>query len=207
MAAIEAYCLGDGRRSGEKQLETFGYLWGSKKYAAHETIFFLEKISLSLSARRTSGSVTPNRKAARLKNEVMMRWSPHTTMLGSFHTHPYESLEEVKLNSGFEFSDADFGCFQHDDFLWKESGDTPVNFAMTICKLSRVHESGFGEWRRPNLWQFDIGEFRLWLNVSVGSVDEYGNRCLTLNKKSVATLDLNARFFNERGTRFKLDHE
>jgi hypothetical protein len=162
-------------------------------------------MSLSLSAERTNGSVTPNAFAARLKNEVMTRWAPHRTMLGSFHTHPYQTLDEVKKCSGFEFSDPDFDCFHHNDFLWEQSGNNPVNFAMTICRLSRVRDSGWGECLRPNIWQFDVGEFRLWLNVCVGSLDDYGNRCLTGNKRSAAILDLNSRFFNEAGARFKLD--
>lgn len=205
MAAIEAYCLGDGRRSRATQLETFGYVWGSKKTSANETVFFLEKMSLSLSAQRTNGSVTPNGSAARLKNEVMSRWAPHRTMLGSFHTHPYQTLDEVKKVSGYEFSEPDFRIFQQDDFLWEQSGNNPVNFAMTICKLSRVRDSGWGEHLRPNIWQFDIGEFRLWLNVCVGCLDDDGNRGLTGNKRSAALLDLNSRFFNDAGSRFNLN--
>ncbi|NSY16158.1 hypothetical protein [Neorhizobium sp. AL 9.2.2] len=204
MAAIEAYSLGDGRRSVLNGLETFGYLWGSKRVSQEETVFHLEKLSVSISAERTSESVKPHVKAARLKNDVMSRWAPHRTMLGSFHTHPYTSLDEVKKIYGYEFSEPDFDLFHHDDFLWEQSGNNPVNFAMTICKLSRVRESIGGDWLRPNIWQFDVGEFRLWLNVCVGSLDDYGNRCLTGNKRSAAHLELNTRFFNQAGDRFSL---
>jgi hypothetical protein len=203
MAAIEAYCLGDGQRSPRKELETFGYIWGSKRESKDEIVFHLEKASVSISAKRTNESVMPHISAARLKNEVMRRWAPHRTMLGSFHTHPYATLDEVKQIAGYEFSDPDFDLFHHDDFLWEQSGQSPIHFAMTICKLGRVRETRGGDWLRPNIWQFDVGEFRLWLNVCVGSLDDHGNRCLTGNKRSAAYLDLNTRFFNEAGDRFK----
>ncbi|QXX73730.1 hypothetical protein MHY1_00528 [Methylovirgula sp. HY1] len=32
LAAIEAYCLGDGQKGKQRQkLETYGYIWGTKK--------------------------------------------------------------------------------------------------------------------------------------------------------------------------------
>ncbi len=201
LAAVEAYCLGDGRRSGAAHLETLGYVWGFGRIEDELTVLYVTKLSMSLSARRTNNSVTPNLRAALLKNEVIRRWSPQLSLLGDFHTHPYEDLSQVQGCNGFEFSTADYASFAKDDLVWNESGNSPLMLAMTICKLNRVHTSIGGEQIRGNVWRFDVGEYRLWLNAAVGELDAQGNRVATGNKYSKVDLDLNSRFFNISGDR------
>lgn len=201
LAAIEAYCLGDGRSKELTKLETLGYLWGFKKISEEETVFLLDRMSLSLSAKRDRNSVTPNHKAVEIKNSVVERWSPHLSLLGDFHTHPYENLQEVNSCKGFEFSEGDISFLLNDDFLWEKSDQTPINLAITICELGRVHSKWGGDWIRNNIWQYDIGEFRLWINANVGYLDDDGDRQHTGNKRSKTILDLNTRFFNEKGDR------
>lgn len=201
LAALEAYVLGDQRNKKNKEkVETFGYIWGFRKIENDTINLYLDRMSLSLSARRTNGSVTPNEHAAELKHNLIERWSPHLMLLGDFHTHPYDDLAEVKSQVGWDFSDADLVSLDSDEFLWRKSDQTPVNLVMTVCRLGRVRETYDAVMRGDNLWQFDAGEFRFWLNVNVGYVDHNGDRQQTFKNNSGVFLDL-SRFYNGRSDR------
>lgn len=206
LAAVEAYCLGDGHaKSG---LETYAYVWGYKRELEEETIFYLDRMSLSLSAARAADSVTPSEDAARLKNEIIERWSPHLTLLGDFHTHPHKNLAEVLSardgdgpKGGFHFSAADRESFHGDDFLWEVSGDTPVNIVMTICRMGKVKESYGATSVKNHIWQYDVGEFRFWLTINIGYIDEDEERYLTVETGDEVYLELDSRFYNYAGDR------
>lgn len=49
---------------------------------------------------------------------------------------------------------------------------------------------------RGNVFSFSVGEFRFWLNATVGFVSENGDRYCTENRRSAAAFDLNSRYFN-----------
>ncbi|MGE3917969.1 MAG: hypothetical protein AB7F78_19920, partial [Hyphomicrobiaceae bacterium] len=115
LAAAEAYCLGDGDRP--RSIETLGYMWGSSRKARDVTEIYIERVSVSISAQRHRNWVQPNNDAARFKNEIVQRWSPHLQLLGDFHSHPYKTRAEVEDQRGYEFSDGDFDAFMNDDFL------------------------------------------------------------------------------------------
>ena len=200
LASIEAYCLGDGN-GRRHSLETLGYYWGVKRVDPELTSFHIERTSVSLSAQRHKDWVVANADAPRLKNEVVTRWSPHLTLLGDFHSHPYRNLSEVKENNGFEFSDDDFESFLDDDLIWEKSGNTPMMLVMTVARLERVRESSVEYLIRNNVSSFDVGEFRFWLNAAVGYLDADGERCNTGNTHSPVYLDLGSRFFNMKGDR------
>lgn len=196
LATLEAYVLGDGRPRRTK-LETLGYLWGfSREDSKGTTHFHVDLMSLSISAKRSRNSVKPNDQAVRLKSELMDRWAPHLTLIGDFHSHPYENLAEVRDIRGFEFSDADEASFLDDDFLWERANDQPIMLAMTICKLARVHEKHAAETIRSNIAHFDVGEFRFWLNAAVGFLDASGSRRCTGNRPSNVKLRIDSRFYN-----------
>jgi hypothetical protein len=188
LASIEAYCLGDGRRSDKNMLETLGYIWGYKKAERDQDIFFLDRMSLSLSARRTKNSVEQHERAAELKNDVVNKWSPHVTLYGDFHSHPYSNIEEVKSE------------FISNDYVWKKSSDMPIMLVLTICRMERVRESSGAKRERANLWRFDVGEFRCWLNAAVGYM-ENRKRCHSGNKHSHVQLNLYRHFLNQSGDR------
>jgi len=106
MAALEAYILGDGRR-GKTRLETSGLLWGYVRQREDATHIHVEQTSILLSSRRHQDWVDFNPVATKLKNSVMAEWAPHLSLLGDFHTHPYESRQDHVFNQGAKFSDAD----------------------------------------------------------------------------------------------------
>jgi hypothetical protein len=200
LAAIEAYCYGDKPGRRWRPVETLGYIWGFKKRDESETVLFLDRMSISISSTRGRDSVDPNPEAAVLKNEVVMRWSPHLALLGDFHSHPYRTLSDVNAINGFEFSDRDFAAFLSDDLTWRESADNPVMLAITICRLGRVREN-FGERIRSNVHRFKVGQFQFWINVAVGYLDAEGKRCHTGNSHSKAVLDLDQWLYNPASAR------
>jgi len=199
IAAIEAYLVGDGRN---KELETYGYVYGFRTSAGNQTRILVDRMHVSTSAKKTTDYVIPNETAEKLVHAILQRRSPHLLYLGDFHTHPYGTLKKVNKISGYEFSPPDLESFPNLDFLWEQSDDNPIMLVMTICKLRRVARTG-GEFIRPNIWQFNVGEFRLWLNVVVGfesgiGRDHTGNNG---NGHDRAFLDMDSLFYNERGER------
>jgi hypothetical protein len=195
LAAVEAYCYGKRTKRKWNPVETLGYVWGFKKEEDERTIFYLDRTSLSISSSRERYGVLPNEEAARLKNQVVMRWSPHLTMLGDFHSHPYQTLSQVQKTTGFEFTAEDFKSLLTDDMMWDFSGNTPVMLAITVCRLGRVREN-IGGHLRGNVYRYAVGEFQFWINVAVGYVGEDGKRHHTGNSHSRVELDIDAWHYN-----------
>jgi hypothetical protein len=156
LAAIEAYCYGSVTGRKWRPVETLGYIWGFRRQVQDKTVFFLDRMSLSISSIRASTSVEPNPK--------------------------------------------DFQSFLGDDFIWNQSENCPVMLAITICRLNRVRER-FGGQVRSNICSYAVGQFRFWLAVSVGFLDELGNRQCTGNKHSKAELELEYWLYNAASDR------
>jgi hypothetical protein len=202
LAAIEAYCYGKVRGKRGFAVETLGYLWGYRKQENSTATFYLDRTSVSISAERQYHSVTPNQNAARLKNEVMMRWSPHLTMLGDFHSHPYRNLKEVFTEAGYNFSPADFNELKVNDFIWEQSGNNPVILVVAVCKLGRVRDSVQDNFRN-NTARFAVGDFQFWLNAAVGYVGPDGKRRITGNTSPDVQVLLDGWYYNKAGGRVK----
>lgn len=205
LATVEAYVLGD--RQGHNEIETFGYIWGTRTIRNNSVFFSLERGSISLSAERDQNWVRPNNRAAILKDAVVRRWSPHMSLLGHFHTHPYINRVEVGHFRGFEFSPGDFRAFINGEYFWENADNMPIMLVMTVCRLQRVHSSVYGKMIRSNVWRFDIGEYRFWLNAVAGYLDDNHVRQHTPNHSRPENdvnvlLDL-SRFYNQGGDRLE----
>ncbi|MDP3603822.1 MAG: hypothetical protein Q8R85_21920 [Bosea sp. (in: a-proteobacteria)] len=195
LAAIEAYCLGDGQGSAFEQVETLGYLWGHRKFDPDLTTIFIVKASVSISAHRGDSYVIPHPQALLLKDNFVARWSPHLAFLGEFHSHPFDDVASVRQARGFEFSEQDVDSFVGDGPLWARSDNNPLMLAVTVCRLSHVRASWCSQ-PRANVFSFSVGEFRFWLNARVGFADKNGDRYYTEERRSAVILDLNSRYFN-----------
>ena len=74
LATVEALSFRGPRSSGKAGVETYGYVWGSKKTCPNgDIVFFLDKLSISLTAKRAALSVEPNRRAGKIKDELFKR--------------------------------------------------------------------------------------------------------------------------------------
>ena len=67
--------------------------------------------------------------------------------------------------------------------------------------ILKVSERDQAHCIRENLWEFDAGEFRFWLNVNVGYLDILDERQQTFVDGDGAFLDLSTRFYNMKGDR------
>jgi hypothetical protein len=182
LATMEAYCFRGSRAHKKAGVETYGYIWGGKKsYSNGPTVFYLDKLSVSLTAKRSSRSVFPNHRAGVLKWQLLRRIAPHKTLLAEFHSHPYANAKSMKEDAGFEFSAADFEDFLEEDFFWETSDNNPIMLVQAVCRLNRKGSRGSG-WLRRNVCYFDIDDHRFWINAVVGFLDEQGNRRHTGNR-------------------------
>jgi hypothetical protein len=200
LAAVEAFCLGDGQPLADEPTEIFGFFWGHRKFGTDVTTIFIAKASVSVSAHRGENYVIPHPQALVLKDNFVSRWSPHMSFLGEFHTHPFEDVISVQQARGYEFSEQDIDSFVSDAPLWARSGNNPLMLVMTVCRLGRVRESWCTQ-PRDNVFSFSVGEFRFWLNATVGCCSPNGDRCYTDTRRSAVRFDLNSRYFNQRGDR------
>jgi hypothetical protein len=189
LATVEAYSY-RGYRSGRLTgVETYGYVWGSKKSQANgDVVFFLDKLSVSLTAKKSAQYVLPNRLAAIIKDELFSQLAPHQTLLADFHSHPYANVKAMTHAVGFEFSDDDFNDFLSDDFLWDSANNNPVMLLQAVCRRSRSSASEMG-WKRQNVFHFDVGQYRFWVNAVVGYLDGRGKRCHTGNVTRLVRID------------------
>lgn len=201
LAAVEAYVLGVGKKGKVSGFETMGYIWGYRKKTDNVIVLYLDRMSLSVSAKKSSNSVKPNEYAAELKNNIVQQLSPQLMLLGDFHTHPYYDLEECKSCRGWEFSDHDKRFFLGDDFLWEAADSTPINIVIAVCRLGRVQEKVGATIISECVWQYDVGEFRFWINVNVGYMHPMDGRVTTEEKGEGVFLDFDARFYNGAGNR------
>jgi hypothetical protein len=181
LATVEAFSFRGPQSSSKTGVETYGYVWGSKKtYPDGQTVFFLDKLSVSLSAKRAALSVIPNRRAGKIKDELFKQLAPHQTLLADFHSHPYPSNKAVTQKVGFDFSETDFDNFLDDDFLWQSADNTPIMLVQTVCRRDRSTGGDMG-WKRQNVFHFDVANYRFWVNAAVGYLDGRGKRRHTGN--------------------------
>ena len=206
LSTLEAYVHGDGHKRKKQHtlaVETLGFLWGHYTQTYDDMLnIHIDMMSLSLSADRDVDSVCDVKNSVELKNALLSRWAPHLKLVGDYHSHPYNTLAEVKDKDilGFEFSEGDIDAFLTDEIYWKQN-ENPIMVAMTICKLSRVHEAYSSETVRSNIVCFDVGEFRFWMNVGVGYLNHDGKRQWTGNTHSSVELRLDSKFYNYSGDR------
>lgn len=204
LSASESFVLGDGarpsrRRKGPPSVETYGFVYGFRRllYNGEVEHVYVDRFYESLSAQRKIDSVKPQDDAVWLKNSIIERWSPHLTLLGDFHTHPYESREDVEKANGWEFSDQDIEAFRNDKGLWKLTKNRPIMFVMAVAPIMRVHSTE-AEWKSDGTWVFNVGNLRFWLTAGVGYSKKKKRRLL---KRKDITVELDPRFYNETGAR------
>ncbi len=189
LATVEAYNFRDPKANNGSGVETYGYVWGHRKSYPHGlTVFYLDKFSVSIAAKRSAQMVVPNRNAGILKRKVLNQLAPHRTLLADFHSHPYASQKSMKLDAGYEFSDVDFDDFLDQDLFWESSNNNPVMLVQTICPLGRRVGRSSG-WQRRNVFYFDVDGYRLWVNAAVGYLDEKGKRRHTGNRTRFVAIE------------------
>jgi hypothetical protein len=217
LAAIESFYYGDGMEKPENEItevskEILGHIWGYRKVEAHRTVFFLDRMSLSISSTRMPDSVHDlNNRAARLKKSVVELFSPELTLLGDFHTHPHPKKSEsiVKKDKLYRFSPEDFGSFVSDDLIWESAGNNPVMLVITVCKRRKMATDAMTHISR-NTATYPIGQLRFWISAVVGFAhigkrSRIGKRMHTMNKSAKVELIIDNYIQSLEGEQFETD--
>lgn len=110
--AFEAYEVEHkthSRGKGKIGIETYGLLWGYviPERNGHRSRIVCTMATVETSALRHEDWVQPNLESLRSKAEFVQRYWPQLELVGTFHSHPYESLSEVNECRGWQASDED----------------------------------------------------------------------------------------------------
>jgi hypothetical protein len=110
--AIEAYEFmhkNHKKGKGYDQLETFGLLWGYVIAAKGEqpAKVVATMATVETSAIRHNEWVEPDFDSIKAKKEFFGKYWPNVELVGTFHSHPYEDLDEINSVKGWRASGND----------------------------------------------------------------------------------------------------
>jgi hypothetical protein len=148
-SAIEAYEIShitDKKGSGKNRLETYGLLWGYALPARVNTPPRLVGVvaTVETSAERDINTVVPKYISLEMKKDFIREHWPQLELIGTFHSHPYDSLAEVKRHRGWRASkdvndngDGDYAAWpQFHEEICPEM-DELAHLIVTITQLER----------------------------------------------------------------------
>ena len=174
LAASESFVLGNSTWHGS--VEIHGYLWGNRRVDSGGSVEYvhIDKFSISASASGDEDSVQVDDDVVRLKNSILNFWAPHYHFLGTFHTHPYDTLDEVKEHQGWNFSRQDRSVFLRDEDLWKLSGPNhyPIMMVMAVTQIAKVNDTELSVHANGGRIEFNVGNLRFWLSMGIGRMSE-----------------------------------
>lgn len=174
MAAIESYEI--MQRSGKRtkardRIETFGLLWGyvvpTKDTIAAKII--VTHATIETSALRDEDSVTPDFESMQFKKAFMGKYWPNVELVGTFHSHPYGSVQEVREVKGWQASIADTIFLPE---VHEELAREQPHFAHLIVTVTKMSKSGWASPQRLSLaseekagYEITADDRKLWLRA------------------------------------------
>ena len=175
LAACEAYAF--GKDDEREPVETYAHLWGYRRcqQGSETEHLYVDRISICVSAQVANDQAEVFADVIALQDDIVKHSSPHLSLLGDFHTHPYYSLGELKECRGWNFSETDTASFLGDDNLWARADGSPICLVMAITELQRVRE-GWAEAETLCRWRFDIGQYRFVISAAAGRLDNNDGR-------------------------------
>ena len=197
LAACEAYAFGSD--DNRQPVETYAHLWGHRRHEHGNEIehIHVDRISVCVSAQVANDRVEVFSDVIALQDDIVKHWSPHLSLLGDFHTHPYNTLAELRECQGWQFSETDIASFLTDDQLWERADGSPLSMVMAITKLQNVHK---GWARHPAAYRarFDIGQYRFYVSTAAGRITDNSGREFA---QSGVQLHFGQYFYNMPGNR------
>jgi hypothetical protein len=151
-SAMEAYEIehrAHPRGRAKNRLETYGLLWG---YALPERGKDLPPrlvavmATVETSAVRHEDWVAPVIQSLKMKRDFFRQYWPQLELIGTFHSHPYRNLSEIKDCQGWRASQFDeagnpFGDYVHWPIIHQQCCPNMPHLAhlvVTITALSRL---------------------------------------------------------------------
>lgn len=165
-SALEAYEIRhpNGRKK-EDRLETFGLLWGYVIPARESSRprIVATVATVETSALRKEGSVEPDFDSLEMKMEFVKKYWPHLEVVGTFHSHPYNSVQEVKDVKGWRASpdDEEFWPDLHQTLF----PETPylVHLIVTVTALSKSGWAFPKEIENNSGFELSMGPRKVWM--------------------------------------------
>lgn len=142
-SAIEAYEVehrAHERGRANRRLETFGLLWGYALPARDNgTPARLVAVTATVetSALRHTDWVRPAPESIRSKRDFFAEYWPQLELIGTFHSHPYDSLDEVNEVRGWRASDGDERYWPYLHHLVCPEMGQMAHLTITITGLAR----------------------------------------------------------------------
>ncbi|PST98683.1 hypothetical protein C9J03_26115 [Photobacterium gaetbulicola] len=141
-SAIEAYEIehkATHRSRAKDRIETFGLLWGHiiPEKGDKPARCVITTATIETSAVRDYESVDPNFESIQKKKAFFERYWPNLELIGTFHSHPYDSLDEVNSEIGWRASEEDEEFFPYIHEVIAPEQDEMVHLILTITELQR----------------------------------------------------------------------
>ncbi|MDH1471760.1 hypothetical protein [Shewanella sp. GD03713] len=207
-AAIEAYDIvhkATERSKGKNKIETYGLLWGYSVPAKGENgedKIIITSATIETSAIRHENYVQPDVESIETKKALIQQYWPHLELVGTFHSHPYDSLDDVNRIKGWEASSeeetGEYGDTEYwPDFHKKIVPEQPL-LAHLILTVAQLQKTG---WALPDLiecsnhsyFRISAGMKKLWLN-------SYVSVCNTIEDDIEESVDYEAYMYDDKIT-------
>lgn len=149
-SAIEAYEIqhkAHEKGKSKHRLETYGLLWGYALPARGDDVptrLVAVLATVETSALRNEDWVLPDNESLLMKRDFFREYWPQLELIGTFHSHPYESLAKVNQQKGWRGSPIDEngdGDFAHWPDVHKSvcsDMDMLAHLIITITGLGRT---------------------------------------------------------------------
>ncbi|WP_251702077.1 hypothetical protein [Metapseudomonas boanensis] len=143
--AIEAYEFthqSTANAKGYTKLETFGLLWGYSIPAKGEgpARVIATMATTETSAVRHTDWVKPNFNSIKAKKEFFERYWPNIELVGTFHSHPYDSIAEINKIKGWQASPGDEKFWPH---FHKEIAPDQPTLCHLIVSITKLQKRGW----------------------------------------------------------------
>jgi hypothetical protein len=157
-SAIEAYEFehrSSTRAKAQSKLETFGLLWGYNlpPSETQPARIVATNATIETSALRHEEWVAPDFASITSKKEFFEKYWPNITLVGSFHSHPYENIDDVKSSKGWRGSETDINNFW--PHFHKNITPEQERLAHIVVAITRLSKKG---WAYPDRLKND-GEY------------------------------------------------
>lgn len=170
-SALEAYDIehqGSEKETAYKNLETFGLLWG---YSVPEKGDTPAKViatmcTVETSATRHNEWVMPNFDSLEAKKKFFQTYWPNIELVGTFHSHPYEDVSEVKDVKGWRASEGDQGFFPYFHEAITPEQDTLAHLIITVTKLEKrgwAYPDRLSGSEKNKGFALTAGDYKIWI--------------------------------------------
>jgi hypothetical protein len=190
LVALETYAV---PKRGAKFTEAYGICFGSirpmeekrRGHGKHTTRYIhVSSIHTQLRARGYPDRVTFDPRSFQTQMTVARHFSPQVDIVGDFHTHPYDTVKDLKAFGGWRYSESDEASIA--DWvapLRKMDYNPRVSLIIGIAEgTRRISKPGM---LKPNIVRLSINKYHFYIACYRILGDRYSDRNITLNSAAL----------------------